>query len=410
MPIITIDSATYCHGEQVEDAVRERLGYEQLTDEALFSLAAERHDTTEKKLQRAVYGPQGLLGSITRDRARSVAYLREALVHAVAPDNLVYRGLVGHLLPKTLRNVLRVCLGATPEYRIEQAVASGVSHRAAAKEIEQDDSRRGDWTQLLFERGPWDKELYDIFLPMHTTSLEEAVDTICTFAAKPVVATTPATTAALEDAQLAAAVEVRLVEDGHDVEVTCTNGEVTVLINKHTLFLERLSKELVSTAESMPGVVKATAKPGPKYKEPNIYVNLDVGVPSKVLLVDDEEEFVHTLSERLQTRQMSPAIAYNGEQALQMAAAEEPEVMVLDLKMPGIDGIEVLRRVKKRHPATEVIILTGHGSDAEEKLANELGAFAYLRKPVDIDILTQTMKDAYAKVNAAREGMDHGEQ
>jgi CheY-like chemotaxis protein len=201
-------------------------------------------------------------------------------------------------------------------------------------------------------------------------------------------------------------VEVQLVEAGHDVEVTCSKGAVTVLINKHTLFLERLSRELVEAAEAVPGVVSATAKPGPKYKEPNIYVNLDVGVPSKVLLVDDEEEFVHTLSERLQTRQMAPAIAYNGEQALEMAAAEEPEVMVLDLKMPGIDGIEVLRRVKKRHPATEVIILTGHGSDAEEKLANELGAFAYLRKPVDIDLLTQTMKDAYSKVNAARGQQD----
>jgi CheY-like chemotaxis protein len=353
-----------------------------------------------------MYGPQGILGSVTRDRQRSVAYLREAFVHAIAADNLVYRGLAGHLLPTTLKNVLRVCLAATPEYRVEQAVAAGISHRAASREVENDDSARADWTQLLLERGPWDKELYDIFLPMHTTSIEDAIDTICTFAAKPVVATTPLTQAALADAQLAATVEVQLVEAGHDVEVTCSKGAVTVLINKHTLFFDRLSRELVEAAEAVPGVVSATAKPGPKYKEPNIYVNLDVGVPSKVLLVDDEEEFVHTLSERLQTRQMAPAIAYNGEQALEMAAAEEPEVMVLDLKMPGIDGIEVLRRVKKRHPATEVIILTGHGSDAEEKLANELGAFAYLRKPVDIDLLTQTMKDAYSKVNAARGQQD----
>jgi two-component system response regulator CpxR len=85
-----------------------------------------------------------------------------------------------------------------------------------------------------------------------------------------------------------------------------------------------------------------------------------------------------------------------------MIEAEEPEVMVLDLKMPGIDGLEVLRRVKRTHPKTEVIILTGHGSDAEEVLAGELGAFAYLRKPVDIDLLTETMKAAYRKVNEAR--------
>jgi DNA-binding response OmpR family regulator len=99
---------------------------------------------------------------------------------------------------------------------------------------------------------------------------------------------------------------------------------------------------------------------------------------------------------------MQPAIAYDGEEALSMIKADQPDVMVLDLKMPGIDGLEVLRRVKQKHPDTEVIILTGHGSDAEETLAAELGAFAYLRKPVDIDILTDTMKKAYRKVSDAK--------
>jgi len=129
-----------------------------------------------------------------------------------------------------------------------------------------------------------------------------------------------------------------------------------------------------------------------------------VDIPAKVLLVDDEKEFVQTLSERLQARSMQPAIAYDGEEALSMIKADQPDVMVLDLKMPGIDGLEVLRRVKQKHPETEVIILTGHGSDAEETLAAQLGAFAYLRKPVDIDILTDTMKKAYRKVGATRDG------
>ena len=99
---------------------------------------------------------------------------------------------------------------------------------------------------------------------------------------------------------------------------------------------------------------------------------------------------------------MTPAIAYDGEQALAMIENDEPEVMVLDLKMPGIDGMEVLRRVKRTHPTTEVIILTGHGSDAEKVLAKELGAFAYLRKPVDIEVLTETMKAAYRRLEEGR--------
>jgi DNA-binding NtrC family response regulator len=73
--------------------------------------------------------------------------------------------------------------------------------------------------------------------------------------------------------------------------------------------------------------------------------------------------------------------------------------MILDLKMPGIDGIEVLRRVKQTHPDTEVIILTGHGSEKEKQLAFELGAFAYLEKPVDIELLSATIRKAYEKVS-----------
>jgi DNA-binding NtrC family response regulator len=76
--------------------------------------------------------------------------------------------------------------------------------------------------------------------------------------------------------------------------------------------------------------------------------------------------------------------------------------MVLDLKMPGIDGMEVLRRMKKEHPHVEVIILTGHGGETEEALARELGAFAYLKKPVDIDVLSQTMKEAYRKLSLTK--------
>jgi CheY-like chemotaxis protein len=189
------------------------------------------------------------------------------------------------------------------------------------------------------------------------------------------------------------------VEKGHDdPDVSSEGGQVTILVNKYAMRLARLEEELVQIAQAVPGVSGATARPGPRYREPGLVVNLDdVEVPSRILLVDDEKEFVHTLSERLQARRMEPSIAYDGEQAIAMVASETPEVMVLDLKMPGIDGLEVLRRVKRDHPDTEVIILTGHGSEVEEKMAAELGAFAYLKKPVDIDVLTRTMQEAYRR-------------
>jgi DNA-binding NtrC family response regulator len=117
----------------------------------------------------------------------------------------------------------------------------------------------------------------------------------------------------------------------------------------------------------------------------------------KVLLVDDEEEFVKALSERLQMRDMGSDLAFDGEQALKIVQEQEPDVMVLDLKMPGIDGMEVLRRVRKAYPNVQVIILTGHGTEKDEEEAKRLGAFAYLQKPVNLDLLIQTMKKAYKK-------------
>jgi len=101
-------------------------------------------------------------------------------------------------------------------------------------------------------------------------------------------------------------------------------------------------------------------------------------------------------------RDMGSAVAYDGRSALDLIESDEPEVMILDLRMPGIDGIEVLRRVKESKPQIEVIILTGHGSDADRKICMELGAFAYLQKPVDIDVLSDTLKKANEKARARK--------
>jgi len=115
----------------------------------------------------------------------------------------------------------------------------------------------------------------------------------------------------------------------------------------------------------------------------------------KILLVDDEEKFVKALSERIQLRDQQSDIALNGEQALKSVGEELPDVMVLDLKMPGMDGLEVLRRVKKAYPEVQVIILTGHGTEKDENEARRLGAFEYLQKPVEIEALMRHIKRAY---------------
>jgi len=125
------------------------------------------------------------------------------------------------------------------------------------------------------------------------------------------------------------------------------------------------------------------------------------GQALKVLFVDDEEDFVKTMAERMEMRELGGEVAFSGQQALQMLENDVPDVMVLDLRMPGIDGMEVLRRVKKTFPQIEVIIMTGHGSDQDEEEARRLGAFDYLRKPVDIEHLMETVRNAgHARLKA----------
>ena len=114
----------------------------------------------------------------------------------------------------------------------------------------------------------------------------------------------------------------------------------------------------------------------------------------KVLLVDDEEDLVRTMAERMEMRDLGSDVAFDGQQALNMIEDEMPDVMVLDLRMPGLGGMEVLRQVKDTYPQIAVIIMTGHGSDEDEEEARRLGAFDYLRKPVDINQLMEVVKDA----------------
>lgn len=115
----------------------------------------------------------------------------------------------------------------------------------------------------------------------------------------------------------------------------------------------------------------------------------------KVLLVDDEVDFATTLARRLKLRGMKVDVVHDGQQALDYVQKREPDVMVLDLKMPGLPGMEVLRQLSTTNPMIQVIILTGHGTDRHEKEAQRLNAFDYLTKPTEIDTLADRLRAAY---------------
>ncbi len=117
----------------------------------------------------------------------------------------------------------------------------------------------------------------------------------------------------------------------------------------------------------------------------------------KVLLVDDEKEFVSTLAERLRLRGIQADATVSGEEALRLIAHSAPQVMVLDVMMPGMGGLEVLQRVKSTYPDIEVILLTGIGSTKEGVEGMRLGAFDFLMKPLQIEELIEKIRAAIEK-------------
>jgi len=114
----------------------------------------------------------------------------------------------------------------------------------------------------------------------------------------------------------------------------------------------------------------------------------------KVLVVDDERDFLESLVRRLQRRGLDARGVDSGMEALKLVSEDPPEVVVLDVKMPDVDGIATLKAIKDRDPKVEVILLTGHASVGSGVEGVELGAFDYLIKPVKLDDLIERIRDA----------------
>ena len=125
---------------------------------------------------------------------------------------------------------------------------------------------------------------------------------------------------------------------------------------------------------------------------------------ANVMLVDDEVGFVDTMTKRLTKRDLAVKKAFGGQEALDTLEKDSSvEVVILDVKMPEMDGVETLRRIKAKFPLVEVIMLTGHATVETGIEGMKLGAFDYLLKPCDIDVLLQKVSEAAAKKRAHEE-------
>jgi len=404
MSVITIFSGTYCQQEVIVSEVLDKTGFTVVAEEQILARAGELAGLRTDKIRRSFWARTSVFNCFTHEKERAVACLRQAVAERLSDDRLLLTGFPVMLIPQQIGHVLRVCLIADHKSRLAWCCGKeGISTARASGKLQRDDEDRAAWVNyLLGKEDPWDPALYDIVIPTDKAGTDEAVSLIVKNALGDAVARTEQSVRAVRNFQLASRVEAHLCSRGHCVVVSAADGVVTLTINQHVLRLGHLEKELEKLALEVPGVIAVETRVGKDFYQADIYRRYDFEKPSRVLLVDDEREFVKTLSERLIMRDMGSAVVYDGESALELISNDEPEVMVLDLKMPGVDGIEVLRRVKADRPEIEVIILTGHGSDEDRKTCMDMGAFAYLQKPVDIARLCETLEKAQQKVRRNR--------
>lgn len=117
----------------------------------------------------------------------------------------------------------------------------------------------------------------------------------------------------------------------------------------------------------------------------------------RVLLVDDEKDFIDVLAERLEARDFAASKAYDGTEALKLIRENDVDVVLLDVQMPGKDGVEVLREIKSHNPLIEVIMLTGHSTVESAVAGMKIGAYDYLLKPTDTKDLVEKLVMAYKR-------------
>ena len=404
MSIISVFTGTYCNEESAIKEILKKTGYKHLTDSDIVSRAVKLSGLSESKIVRAFSAKTSAFNQFTHEKERSVAYLRLAVAESLDEDNILLNGFTSLLIPMTITHVLRMCIIADMKYRISIASSTGMSESEALKVIHKSDEDKISWTKsILGKDDPWNISLYDMLLPTDKMTFEEIADLVGKNLGGEILKSSETSRKAVQDFILASRVETALAREGHIVTAEAVSGTVTLIINKKVLMLKRLEQELQSIALKVSGVQSVETKVGKDFYQADVYRKYDLEMPSKLLLVDDERTFAQTLSERLSLRDIGSLVAYDGESALNLIKEEEPEVMILDLKMPGIDGIEVLKRVKQTNPQIEVIILTGHGSEGDRQRCLELGAFAYLEKPVDVNLLSETIKKANEKIKEGKQ-------
>ncbi len=403
MPSIALFFSKFTNEDEIRQKLSSTLNLVIMDDADIVDSVCEKNRMSRNKLEQAIHRKTSVFNQFTLERERNSAHFKFALAEKLEQKhNVMYCGYTTLLIPHDITHVLKVLVIDSFDLRVQRAVEEGLSEREAVKTIKAEDLNAHGWAAFLYYKEAFDKSLYDIVIPVGQKSADEVVALIKENYNKTAILETSDSLQAINDLALSAEVELALLSKGQKMEVEVRNHHVSLKVNKSAFSFANLTAKLSEIAGSVPGVEGVEVLKGKGYQT-SVYRDQHFELPPKVLLVDDEKEYVETLSERLVTRNVGSYAVFDGQEALEFIDGDQPDVMVLDLKMPGINGIEVLKQTKKSNPNIEVIILTGHGSEADRETCMNLGAFAYLQKPADIEKLSSTIAEAYRKIDAVRD-------
>ncbi|SDB42935.1 Response regulator containing CheY-like receiver, AAA-type ATPase, and DNA-binding domains [Desulfonatronum thiosulfatophilum] len=399
MPIITLVSAAYCREEEVARALAAALSLRIVEDREIIAEASAKYSIKENKFYQALFGKPSVFNVFTRDRERCVSCYKAVLAARLLEDDQLILGLGGYLVPRTVTHVLQVSLTADTAFRMDRArQVHDLEPKALSKLLDQEDASVTRWTEYLNWKNPTQTSPSDILISMDNMSVENAVELIQDRARRSVTLPTVESMQAVEEFVLIARIEAALAVKGHVLKVEIKSGKIVLRVDKNIVRPERLEEELLEIVRDIVPDREVEVQLGSDMFQTDVYRPYDFENPSKVLVVDDEMDFAARLSERLKMREMGVAVVTSGEEALELVEEDEPEVVILDLKMPEISGEEVLRMIQKGHPKIPVIILSGMGDPAKFQACMDMGAFACLQKPADFKELTETIRRAYASL------------
>lgn len=398
MSSIAIFQCSLTGGAGTVGELSTRLKVRPYTDKDLVEEAARRYGGEAAKVQKLLAGKVSVFNKFTLDKEKALAMFRIILAEKLEESgNQLFFGLHPILISDDIKEVLKVLVVDNKESRMMRGMKQGLTEKQARERVRGHDINAVSLTDFLFKKDAYDASLFDLVIPLENRDHLEISEEIMKYFQSSSLIRTKQSLQAIYDMKLSAQVTLKLLNNGHNLQVAARKGAVTVTVSNSLFNLKKLEDELKQIIQQVKGVEELLFDEI-KTHEANVYRQQKFELPSRVLFVDDEKDFVHTVSERLINRNVGTFPVYDGEMALDMVENDPPDVMVLDLKMPGIHGTEVLKKVKELKPNIEVIILTGHGSMKDEKFCMELGAFAYLTKPVDIELLTETIRAANEKI------------